>query len=691
MIADLETQLSDLDFLEDRSLQSLHAAGFTNVQSLIIWYPRRYEDRRQFRGFPTGPCEESVCLMARVSDCGTRHLGPRRRYFEATMMPLDPGPLDQPLVCRWFNMPYMSKVIAVDQEIVIYGRPKMSGRRLVIDHPDYEIIEDGDSVEADIHLRRIVPVYRLREGLQQKVIRRAVHQVLEKILPEALPDILRQPAAKSPFAGMSRNAAMRSIHFPATEEDRQLARDYLALEEFFGLQLNVLQRRRRYAAQSGAAHCGEGKLLTQFQSSLPFTLTSAQLRAIEEIRASLKSLQPMNRLLQGDVGSGKTFVAMAASLLVVEAGFQVAIMTPTQILAEQHYLVFQRHVKALGIRLRLHTGSRKEDTSMPLFDESGVDAAEPQIVIGTHALLYDDNQFSNLGLVVIDEQHKFGVSQRSRLISKGITPDVLVMTATPIPRTLTMTVYGDLEVSILDELPAGRGRIVTAVREEPKSEKVASFLKQHLGEGRQSYLVYPLVEESEKLADIRAVTKEYERWQEELTPFECGILHGKMTGEEKDAVMERFRSNEVKVLVATTVIEVGVDVPNANIMIIFHADRFGLAQLHQLRGRIGRGEHDSYCVLVCDEKNAEAVEKLKILEATLDGFRIAEADLVLRGPGELLGTAQSGLSGLRLGDLVKDFKLVKVSRDLASEVLSLDPNLEAPEHFHLKELLEDPE
>ncbi|MEZ5326756.1 MAG: ATP-dependent DNA helicase RecG [Verrucomicrobiales bacterium] len=688
LISELHSPLSTLGFIDDRARGFLETAGFTDVESLLLWYPRRYEDRRQFSGFPTAPCDDAVCLLAKVVDCEMKHVGPRRRYFEATILPIDEGALDQPIGCRWFNMPYMSKVFAVDQEVVLYGKPKWSGRRLVIDHPDYEIVEDGDSAEADIHLRRIVPVYRLKDGLPQKAIRAAIYRLLDQLDPGVVPDFLRKPAEGSPFAGMSRYKAMQAIHFPESMEDRQLARDYLALEEFFGLQLNMLRRKHAYAAQNGTSHCGEGELLAKFQASLPFSLTNAQLLAIEDVREGLNSIRPMNRLLQGDVGSGKTFVAMAAALLVVEAGYQAAIMAPTQILAEQHYLVFQKHLDPLGIRLRLHTGSRKEDGSMPLFDGSGIDA-DPQIIIGTHALLYDDAQLSNLGLAVIDEQHKFGVSQRSRLINKGITPDVLVMTATPIPRTLTMTVYGDLEVSVLDELPAGRGKIVTAVREEPDPQKVTAFLRQHLAEGRQAYLVYPLVEESEKLADVRAVTKEFEEWSERLAPLKCGILHGRMSGDEKDAVMARFRSREVQVLVATTVIEVGVDVPNANIMIIYHSDRFGLAQLHQLRGRIGRGEHDSYCVLVCDGKNPDAVAKLKVLEETRDGFRIAEADLRLRGPGELLGTAQSGVAGLRLGDLVADARLVKVSRDLASEVLDVDPDLKSPDYLHLRTLLDN--
>ena len=667
--------------LDARSLKALEDAGFTDVASLLYCYPRRYEDRRQFEGFPTGPCAEPVCLMARVEDCGIKHVGPRRRYFQATMVPIDPGPLDQPVTCRWFNMPYMNKVIAAEQELVLFGKPKMSGRRLVIDHPDYEIIDDGDTSEVEIHLKRITPVYRLKGGLLQKTLRSAIFRVLEKLEPAALPDLLRKPIEGSPFFGMSRFRAMQRIHFPEAFEQRTLARDYLALEEFFCLQLRMLQRKRAYAAREGARHCGEGKLLKRFLDSLPFPLTKAQLRSIDEVQAGLGSVEPMNRLLQGDVGSGKTFVALAGALLAVEAGFQAAVMAPTQILAEQHYLVFRQHLEPLGIRLRLHTGSRKEDAAMPLFDGGPADGA-PQIVIGTHALLYDDEQFENLGFVVIDEQHKFGVSQRSRLIQKGVMPDVLVMTATPIPRTLTMTLYGDLEVSILDELPEGRGKIVTAVREEPDPKKVTSFLKQHIEEGRQAYIVYPLVEESDNLA-VRAVTREHKKWQQALDPLACGILHGRMNADEKDAVMAQFRSGKVQVLVSTTVIEVGVDVSNANIMIIYHADRFGLAQLHQLRGRIGRGEHDSYCVLVCDEKNPEAIEKLKVLEQTRDGFRIAEADLQLRGPGELLGTAQSGLSGLRLGDLVADSRLVKLARDLAAEVLSVDPELKKPEHLHL--------
>ena len=409
-------------------------------------------------------------------------------------------------------------------------------------------------------------------------------------------------------------------------------------------------------------------LLSAFHESLPFELTAAQKRSVHEIAVDLRSERPMNRLLQGDVGSGKTFVAMCAMLLAVESGGQAALMAPTQILAEQHYLTFRKWLAPLGLRLSLVTGSKRESDHLDL-------AGDPQIVIGTHALLYDSVEFSDLGLVVIDEQHKFGVAQRGQLIQQGIMPDVLVMTATPIPRTLTLTIYGDLDVSVLDELPAGRGKIVTGVRVKPKVTDVTRFVKEQLVEGRQAYLVYPLVEESGAVK-AGSVTGEIEKWRKRCKGYEVGLLHGQLKPEEKEDVMNRFRDNEIQVLVATTVVEVGVDVPNANLMVIYNAERFGLAQLHQLRGRIGRGKHRSYCVLVTDGKSEDGLRKLRVLEDTGDGFKIAEEDLVLRGPGEVLGTAQSGLSDLRFADFLADTALVREARALAEELLERDPDLE---------------
>jgi ATP-dependent DNA helicase RecG len=386
--------------------------------------------------------------------------------------------------------------------------------------------------------------------------------------------------------------------------------------------------------------------------------------------------------VQGDVGSGKTFVALAAMLLAVESGCQAALMAPTQILAEQHYLNFRKWLDPLGIRMALRTGSKKESGFLELW--SGGET--PQMIIGTHALLSEGVAFENLGLVVIDEQHKFGVQQRSRLVQQGKAPHVLVMTATPIPRTLTMTVYGDLDVSVIDEIPAGRGVISTAVREQPDLTQVTSFVRQQVDAGRQAYLVYPLVEETDGIK-LKAAVKEHEEWQKRLAPLQVGLLHGRLKPEEKERVMAAFRSGQTQVLVATSVIEVGVDVPNATVMIVFEAERFGLAQLHQLRGRIGRGQHKSWCILVASGKNPEATERLKVLEKTTDGFAVAEEDLKLRGPGDVLGTAQSGLPGLQLGDLIRDAKLVNVARQLAEEVLSRDPTFASPEYEHLKRLL----
>jgi len=368
----------------------------------------------------------------------------------------------------------------------------------------------------------------------------------------------------------------------------------------------------------------------------------------------------------------------------VEAGFQAALMAPTQILAEQHFLVLQRWFGGLGVRVGLRTGARADDASLPLFD--GCPDGPPQVLVGTHALLYESTDFENLGLVVVDEQHKFGVAQRGKLVARGIVPDVLVMTATPIPRTLTMTVYGDLDVSVLDELPAGRGKIVTAVRPGAKVTDVAKFLKEQLVTGRQAYIVYPLIDESESL-DAGAAAAEFEKWEKRLNPHRCALLHGRIPPAEKEAAMADFRGHKVGVLVSTTVIEVGVDVPNANVMVIYNAERFGLAQLHQLRGRIGRGSHKSYCILVCDKKNQEALDKLDVLARTSDGFEVAEADLHLRGPGDVLGTAQSGLPGLQLGDLLADRPLVRLARKLAAETLAADPDLATDEHRHLRQLL----
>jgi ATP-dependent DNA helicase RecG len=488
----------------------------------------------------------------------------------------------------------------------------------------------------------------------------------------------------------NRGEAIRAIHFPETWESLRAAREHLVLSEFFAMQMLIASRRAESQTRVSGAHCGRGELMEKFLRALPFELTRAQKKVIAEIQRDMAAKYPMNRLLQGDVGSGKTVVAIAAILLAVEAGYQAAFMAPTQILAEQHYAVLRRWLDPLGVKLSIRTAARQEESgALPLF-ECDKRADPPHVIVGTHALLYEKVSFSSLGLVVIDEQHKFGVAQRARLTSRQPAPDVLVMTATPIPRTITMTVYGDLDVSILDEMPPGRGKIITAVRDASKLGEVLAFLRTQLEAGRQLYVVYPLIEESEKL-EAKAAAVEYERWRERLCPYSCELLHGRIPGPEKQKIMERFRRSETKVLISTTVIEVGVDVPNATVMLIENAERFGLAQLHQLRGRIGRGEYKSYCILLASGPSSDAAAKLAVLEKTSDGFEVAEADWELRGPGDLLGTAQSGLPALKIGDLQKDAALMKRARASAMSIFEMDPNLKWPENQRFRRLIVEPQ
>ncbi len=651
-----QTPLNSLTTLSPKETQALESAGFVTVADLLAHFPKRYEDRRQFDAFPTLPTGKPVCLHGGVIDAGTKGFG-KTRFYEAVIMDGSGGVFGSgKITCRWFNMPFMSKVIAAGQQVIAYGKVKEQGGRLIIDHPEIEVIREDE--EEAIHLNRIVPIYRNISGINQRRLRETIHTLLQTTDPESL-------TFPYPVSETNRTADLFETHFPTSAESGKAARRRFALEAFFTIQLNVVWQRTRYLSHNGRVLGKKTTLLKAFYENLPFDLTGAQKRSIKEIIADMRLPRPMNRLIQGDVGSGKTFVALASMLLAIDSGADAALMAPTQILAEQHFLTFRKWLEPLGVNLVLRTANKREES---------IAAHGPTIFIGTHALLYDETLFTDLGLVVIDEQHKFGVAQRTALIRQGTLPDVLVMTATPIPRSLTMTIYGDLDVSLLDEKPAGRGKIITALRNKPKQQDITDFVKAQLAEGRQAYLVYPLVEESDSVK-AESATEAFPKWQKRLGAEHVGLIHGKLRPEEKDAVMEDFRSGKTKALVATTVIEVGVDVPNANLMILHHAERFGLAQIHQLRGRIGRGEHKSYCVLVTDTKLPEAIEKLTVLERTSDGFEIAEADLRLRGPGDILGTAQSGLTDLRFADFITDTELIRQARSLADQVFKDDPDL----------------
>src|SRR3989442_1249848 len=548
--------LEELNWIPRPRLLALRRLGIETVEDLLTHFPRRHEDRTEFPRFPREESDVPVCLCGEVVKTSLRRFGGWKKIFEATLQEAKPSVLSEPLVCRWFNLHYVQKMIATGQRLVVFGKPRLRGKRICMDHPEFEVIENDE--EISIHFRRITPIYPATEGISQRVLRSIIYRLLNEISDAPLPML-----APGNLVDGERSDAIRAIHFPENWDARDAAREHLVLSEFFAMQMLIASRRSESSIRVGQAHCGSGALLDKFLKALPFELTGAQSKVIVEIRRDLAARHPMNRLLQCDVGSGKTVVAIAAMLLAVEAGDQAAFMGPAQILAEHHYAVLRRRPEPPGGPSALRTAARQEESFLPLV--AGDENAD--VIVGTHALLYDTVSFSNLGLVVIDEQHKFGVAQRARLTAREPAPDVLVMTATPIPPTLTMTIYGDLQVSLIDEMPRNRGKIVTAVRDEAKLPEVLTFLRTQLEAGRQLYVIYPLIDESEKL-DVKAASAEYELWRERLHPYPCELLHGRIPAPEKQEIMERFRRGETKALISTTVIEVGVDVPNATVMLI---------------------------------------------------------------------------------------------------------------------------
>jgi ATP-dependent DNA helicase RecG len=658
----LEQRLEQLAWLGEPQRKLIQRLGIATWSQLLEHYPRRYEDRTRFAAFPTGSSEEAICLRGVIQKISAQYFG-GRKIVEVILEDLFHTALSGRVICRWFNQHYLQRMLAAGQELIVFGRPKQSRNRIYLDHPEFEIVEEEG--EENLHMGRITPIYPLTEGVRQRGLRSIMFRAIQELRE-------LQPTPTVSPDSMSETEALKQIHFPESWSAREEARKVLAMAEFVAMQIVAEQRKRSVAALKGERHVASGQWTERFLAVLPYRPTLAQKRAIREIREDMVKEVPMSRLLQGDVGAGKTLVAVAAMLYAVEAGYQAALMAPTQVLAEQHYENFRHWLSPLDVRIALRTGTRQEASHIEL-------QGEPQIVIGTHALLYDADQFQRLGFVVIDEQHKFGVLQRSKLLARRPVPDLLVMSATPIPRTLAMTVYGDLEVSILDEKPANRRAVITRVRPSGKIPEAASFIRERVAAGRQVYIIYPVIEESETLS-VKAATSEYHKWEKLLTPLRCGLLHGRLSVEEKERVMEAFRGGQIDILVSTTVIEVGIDVPNATVMLIENSERFGLAQLHQLRGRIGRSQHQSYCILLTDREDVEALEKLAILERSENGFEIAEADLRLRGPGDLLGTAQSGLPPLRLASLVEDEALLFRAKDIARAILDRDPLLQDPQH-----------
>ena len=673
----------------ERAIQ-LARLDIHTTEDLLLHRPRRYEDRRHFCNIAEMNRAEAATVRGTVVACGLKRF--RKGAKSVFEIILDDGTAR--LHCRWWNLPFMEKYFAVGDEVFVYGK-LVETRPRTVDHPETEVIEGGE--ESFIHINRIAPVYPLTEGLPQRWLRGLIWRTLERFEPHiAEPNIgtrVSSPAARpnpkaapqlSKLSAISEAAAagdsraplptranaVRMIHFPEALTDVEIARQRLALDELVELQVQIRSRRKKFEANAKALPCGgDNRLMKPFLARLGFKLTGAQTKVLREIRKDLGGTHPMRRLLQGDVGSGKTAVAACTALMALESGFTVALMAPTEILAEQHSRNFETWFAPLGVGVELRTGSRKtsniEHRTSNAEPPGGVH--HPLLFIGTHALIESGFDLPNLGLVIIDEQHKFGVAQREQLVRKSRYPHLLVMTATPIPRTLGLTLYGDLDVSVIDELPVGRGRIKTFIRTADKLPKVWEFIHEKLAAGRQAYVVYPRVEESGGKG-LKAVTNEFENLRKRLAPFRVGLLHGRLKSGEKDAAMTEFRAGRVNALLATSLIEVGVDVPNATVMLVENAEAFGLAQLHQLRGRIGRGAHESYCILISDAETAEADERLNVLAETTDGFRIAEADLKLRGPGELLGREQSGMPKFRFGSLVEDLDLIRQARELAAKL-----------------------
>ena len=655
-----DSPLAALPRLTPARLRALHGAGLQTVHDLIRHYPRRHEDRRKFPAFPTEATPEPLCLRGTVQSVRSTYFG-RRSQFTLVLAEKSGRVPATTVQCRWFNLRYLSKILQAGQDLVIHGRPRaLKKGGLVFDHPDFEVLESDAPDSALIHLNRITPVHPSIGIWSPRALRRLIFETLGQLSGEDVPQLW--PADRN----LTTTAALRAIHFPESEDEFEAARTHLAREELFEMQCVLARQRARQTGGRAPVIPRQSKLLARFLKALPFDLTTAQKRVLTHIFDDLATGYPMNRLLHGDVGSGKTVVAATAMLGAIAAGHSAALMAPTQVLAHQHYDNFRKLFEPLGVPVVLRTAARQE--------KSGT--AGPRIVIGTHALLFAPQTVGHPALVVIDEQHKFGVRQRAKLSAQKPHPHVLVMSATPIPRTLALTLYGDLDLSLLDEMPPGRLPIRTLVRAPEKLDEAAAFLRQKLDEGRQAYLVYPVIEEGVRTG-LKAATAEYARWSERLAPHSCALLHGRLKADEKDVIMASFRAGETRVLVSTTVIEVGIDVANATVLLVENAERFGLAQLHQLRGRVGRGADQSWCILLAGEEAGDKIERLKILEEASDGFSIAEADLELRGPGDLLGTAQTGLPPVRLAKLPHDLPLLEEARSAAQKLMAHDPELAA--------------
>lgn len=675
----LSTPVQYIKGVGPRRVESLNKEGIQTAEDLLYYKPFRYEDRTHFKSIGSLRDGEYAVVYGRIVVAGLYATSKSGfKIYELNVRDQTGG-----VSVKFFNQPYLKNVLTKDLRLIIYGQARVDTYRfpsLCFINPEYEIIDE--TPESALHIGRIVPVYRKLGELTPKVLRRILYTVLEE-LEEEVPDTLPAYLAEK-YRFLPKQTALRQIHFPTiveTEpgararaleqwsEQQSPAHHRLVFEEFFQLQVGLLYRKlSRGQEVRQRTYRIDDNVRAALRGILPFHPTNAQKRVLKEVVEDLRSSKPLNRLVQGDVGSGKTIVALQAMIIAVENGYQAALMAPTEILAEQHYLNIKRLLSETPYTVALLTAGVKKRQKEEI--RAHIADGTVHIVIGTHAIIQEDVIFRDLGFVVIDEQHHFGVLQRSSLMRKGAAPDTLVMTATPIPRSLALTVYGDLDLSVIDELPPGRTPIRTLLRTDSERSEVYNLVRQTVERGEQVYVVYPLVEESEK-SDLKAATQMAEHLAQDVFPnYRLGLLHGRMKGPEKEEVMRRFTAGELDILVSTTVIEVGVDVARATLMIIEHAERFGLAQLHQLRGRVGRGTSPSTCAMLIDRAGAPDTRKrLEIMASSNDGFKIAEVDLEIRGPGEFAGTRQSGIPAFRFGNIVRDRQWLELARDEATQFL----------------------
>lgn len=685
-LAKLHLPVQYLKGVGPKMAERFAAKKISTVEDLLFFLPRTYEDRREIRKINRLEAEKVQTAVGSVVSCQYRHYG-KRKILEVVISDDTAN-----LTAKWFKgrMAYLLGIFKKGTKVIFTGeaRPDYGGKQMI--HPDYEILDEKDEDNL-LNFKRIVPIYSETEGLHQKYFR--------KVMNFALENYARYVASPIPYGIcekrnlMNIHEALLSVHFPGAADEienyisaRSEAHRRLIYDEFFFFQLGMAIKKSGRILEKGIPFHITGNLLEKFYAVLKFDLTAAQKRVIEEILKDMAAPTAMNRLLQGDVGSGKTIVSMAAMITACENSYQAAIMAPTEILAKQHFENIGSWAGELGLKAVLITGSIGNTARSEILHQ--IENGEADIIVGTHALIQEDVDFHKLGMVVIDEQHRFGVMQRATLRSKGISADVLVMTATPIPRTLAMTVYGDLDVSVIDEMPPGKKPVHTVFLPESKRDKVYQTIRAELEKSHQAFIVYPLVEESETL-DLKDATNMSKHLQKDIfSDYRVGLIHGKMKEKEKDAVMREFLENKINILVSTTVIEVGIDVPGASLMIIEHAERFGLSQLHQLRGRVGRRDIPSSCILLADYKcSADARKRLKVMEKTTDGFVIAEEDLAIRGPGDFLGTRQSGLPDFRIASIIRDARILNDAKEDAFALAARDPFLEKPEHQILREIL----